>query len=53
MPPDPATPYLSLWARSASFATVDLDSALYHQRSAVKQLAMRRTLWLVNQLTWD
>jgi Winged helix DNA-binding domain len=45
---DPATPYLSLWARSASFSTGDLDSALYRQRSAVKQLAMRRTLWLVN-----
>ncbi|OBA77820.1 hypothetical protein A9W99_04740 [Mycobacterium sp. 1164966.3] len=45
---DPATPYLSLWARSASFSTVDLDSELYVQRSAVKQLAMRRTLWLVN-----
>jgi len=45
---DPATPYLSLWARAANFSTVDLDSTLYTQRSAVKQLAMRRTLWLVN-----
>jgi Winged helix DNA-binding domain len=44
---DPATPYLSLWARSASFSTADLDGALYAQRSCVKQLAMRRTLWLV------
>lgn len=45
---DPATPYLSLWARSAGFVTDDLDHGLYQKRSAVKHLAMRRTLWLVN-----
>ncbi|OBF79641.1 hypothetical protein A5791_10600 [Mycobacterium sp. 852002-51163_SCH5372311] len=45
---DPSTPYLSLWARSAGFSTTNLDGELYVQRSAVKQLAMRRTLWLVN-----
>jgi hypothetical protein len=45
---DPATPYLSLWARSSSFSTADLDEELYQKRSAVKHLAMRRTLWLVN-----
>lgn len=45
---DPATPYLSLWARSAGFVTGDLDRQLYQQRALVKHLAMRRTLWLVN-----
>ncbi|OBI91770.1 winged helix DNA-binding domain-containing protein [Mycobacterium sp. 1245805.9] len=44
---DPATPYLSLWARSPGFATADLEEQLYRKRSAVKHLAMRRTLWLV------
>jgi hypothetical protein len=45
---DPATPYLSLWARSPGFATADLDRELYEKRSTVRHLAMRRTLWLVN-----
>ena len=45
---DPATPYLSLWARCPGFGTLDLDTELYQRRSAVKHLAMRRTLWLVN-----
>ncbi|OMC47868.1 winged helix DNA-binding domain-containing protein [Mycobacterium sp. IS-1264] len=45
---DPATPYLSLWARSPGFATADLDVELYEKRSALRHLAMRRTLWLVN-----
>lgn len=45
---DPATPYLSLWARSSPFAVTDLDSALYEKRSLVKHLAMRRTLWVVD-----
>lgn len=44
---DPATPYLSLWARSPGFATADLERELYQKRSAVRHLAMRRTLWLV------
>ncbi|GAB3011270.1 winged helix DNA-binding domain-containing protein [Mycobacterium bourgelatii] len=45
---DPATPYLSLWARCGDFATAHLEQELYEKRSAVKQLAMRRTLWLIN-----
>lgn len=45
---DPATPYLSLWARAPGFATADLDGALYENRSVVKYLAMRRTLWVVH-----
>ena len=44
---DPATPYLSLWARMRGFTVEDLDRELYERRSVVKHLAMRRTLWLV------
>ncbi|BBY83799.1 hypothetical protein MPUL_49570 [Mycolicibacterium pulveris] len=44
---DPATPYLSLWARVPGIAVADVDAALYDRRSLVKQLAMRRTLWAV------
>ena len=43
---DPATPYLSLWARSGGFRVADLDTALYADRTVVKHLAMRRTLWV-------
>jgi hypothetical protein len=45
---DPATPYLSLWARCPGFGIADLERELYRKRSAVKHLAMRRTLWVVN-----
>ncbi|MBX7454340.1 winged helix DNA-binding domain-containing protein [Mycolicibacterium sp. 3033] len=44
---DPATPYLSLWARLPGVAHDDVDAALYRDRSVVKHLAMRRTLWVV------
>jgi hypothetical protein len=44
---DPATPYLSLWARINGFRVADLDAALYEDRSLVKHLAMRRTLWVI------
>ncbi len=44
---DPATPYLSLWARLPGFTVADLDAALYQRRALVKHLAMRRTLWVV------
>jgi hypothetical protein len=44
---DPATPYLSLWARVAGFRVADLDAALYEAKTVVKHLAMRRTLWVV------
>jgi Winged helix DNA-binding domain len=43
---EPATPYLSLFARIDSFARADLDDALFESRSLVKQLAMRRTLFV-------
>lgn len=44
---DPATPYLSLWARIPGFAIADLDAAVFRDRALVKHLAMRRTLWTV------
>lgn len=44
---DPATPYVSLWARLPNFSIADLDTGLYRRRSLVKHLAMRRTLWVV------
>ncbi|MGW6655988.1 winged helix DNA-binding domain-containing protein [Rhodococcus sp. NPDC055024] len=40
-----ATVYLSCWARVRSLDAADVDRALYDQRSLVKQLAMRRTLF--------
>lgn len=43
---EPATVYLSCWARVAGFEIADLDRALYAERSLVKQLAMRRTLFV-------
>lgn len=43
---DPATPYLTSWARLPEFAVSDLDSALYESRAVVRHLAMRRTLWV-------
>lgn len=44
---DPATPYLTLWARVAGFERPHLDTALYDRRTVAKHLAMRRTLWVV------
>ncbi|BBZ33315.1 winged helix DNA-binding domain-containing protein [Mycolicibacterium confluentis] len=44
---DPATPYLSLWARVPEFRVEHLDAELYERRSVVKHLAMRRTLWVL------
>lgn len=44
---DPATPYLTLWARIPGFDRAHLDAALYDRRTVVKHLAMRRTLWVV------
>jgi Winged helix DNA-binding domain len=43
---EPATIYLSCWARIPSFQVADLDRALYRDRTLVKQLAMRRTLFV-------
>ena len=43
---DPATVYLSAWARIDGFTVADLDHALYADRSLVKHMAMRRTLFV-------
>ena len=44
---DPATVFLSARARVTSFQVPDLESALYRERSLVRVLGMRRTLWVV------
>jgi hypothetical protein len=44
---DPATPFLSLWARLPGFTRADLHTDLHEKRTLVKHLAMRRTLWVV------
>ncbi|HKN97232.1 MAG TPA: winged helix DNA-binding domain-containing protein [Pseudonocardiaceae bacterium] len=44
---EPASVYLSCWARVPGFEVADLDRALYDERSLVKQLAMRRTLFVL------
>jgi len=38
--------YLSVWARVDGVTVADVDRALYDDRSLVKQLAMRRTLFV-------
>ncbi len=43
---DPAAVYLSAWARVDGMAVGDLERALYVDRSLVKHLAMRRTLFV-------
>jgi hypothetical protein len=41
-----ATVYLSCWTRVRSFAYADLDRAITRDRTLMKQLAMRRTLFV-------
>lgn len=41
-----ATVHLSLWARVPGLTREDVEAALYDDRSLVKQLAMRRTLFV-------
>jgi hypothetical protein len=43
----PTTVYLSAWARVDGFTPAVMDAALYSDRSLVKHLAMRRTLFAV------
>jgi len=43
---EPATVYLSYWARTRGVTVADVDRALFTDRSLVKQLAMRRTLFV-------
>jgi Winged helix DNA-binding domain len=42
---DPATIYLSAWARVDGMTTGAMDDALYARRSLVRHLSMRRTLF--------
>ncbi|NNC93235.1 MAG: winged helix DNA-binding domain-containing protein [Acidimicrobiia bacterium] len=44
---DPATPFLSMWARVAGFTGEDLERALYDERNLWRLHAMRRTLFVV------
>ena len=50
---DPATVYLSAWARVGAMTVSDLERALYVDRSLVKHLAMRRTLFVFPRATLD
>jgi hypothetical protein len=43
---EPPTVYLSLWARVDGLTVADVDRALHADRTLVKQLAMRRTLFV-------
>jgi winged helix DNA-binding protein len=43
---DPVTIYLSAWARIEGMTVADMDRALYGDRSLVKHLSMRRTLFV-------
>ena len=43
---EPATVYLSCRARAQALGPADVDRALYAERTLVKQLAMRRTLFV-------
>ncbi len=43
---DPSTIYMSAWARVDDMSRADLDRALYEDRSLIKHMAMRRTLFV-------
>lgn len=42
---EPPTVHLALHARTQQLAVADVEALLYDERTLVKQLAMRRTLW--------
>jgi len=44
---DAVTVFLAVHARSEGVAPADIERALYEERSLVRLLAMRRTLWVV------
>jgi DNA glycosylase AlkZ-like len=48
---DPSTVYLSAWARVDGMTAPDMERALYVDRSLVKHLAMRRTLFVFPRAT--
>ena len=45
---DPSTVYLSVWARTIDPSLESVDRALYEDRSLVRLLAMRRTVFVVD-----
>ena len=44
---DPSSAYLACWSRVTDFETAELDRALYDDRSLLKILGMRRTMFIV------
>lgn len=48
---EPASVHLAAWARVAGFDVADLDRAAFTDRTLVKQLAMRRTLFMFPRAT--
>jgi hypothetical protein len=44
---DPASVYLAAWARTGSVDKADIEHALYTERSLVRMLGMRRTVFVV------
>lgn len=50
---DPATVYLSAWARVGELTRDDVDRALYEERTVIKHMAMRRTLFAVPREALD
>ena len=44
---DPVTVFLSMWARTVALERPQLEDALYEDRTLVRMLGMRRTLWVV------
>ena len=44
---DPASVFLAAWARTAAVAQTDIAGALYEQRTLVRMLGMRRTMFVV------
>ena len=44
---DPVTVFLSVRARTGGVSPADVEHELYEERSLVRMLAMRRTLWVV------
>ena len=43
---DPSTVFLSIHARIPEITVVDIENALYEDRSVVRILGMRRTMWV-------
>jgi hypothetical protein len=46
---EPSTPHLSLHARIPELTVADVETALYDDRTLIKPMAMRRTLWVVTR----